>query len=69
MGVVFKVEFLKDGSIKLTVDGEVPVDIHDATEQAFDDLAVMLGGGVKREPLAAHQHTYGHGHSHGHVHH
>ena len=63
----FTVQFLKDGSIKLTIDGEVPQEIHEATEMALDDLARKLGGPVKREHSHGHHHHHGHGH--GHVHH
>ena len=57
-----RVRFLPDGSIKLTIDGEVPMEIHDATEESLDELADMLGGGSTRESHESHRHRHGHGH-------
>ena len=65
----FKVDFLPDGSVKITIDGDVPTEIHDATEAALTDLVQRLGGAAKREALHAHQHAHGIRHSHGHIHH
>jgi len=64
MSATMKVSFLKDGSIKLVIDGEVPAAIHDACEESLTDLATQLGGEVKRERLKESEHHHGH-HHHG----
>lgn len=59
-----RVRFLPDGSVKLAIEGEVDVEIHDAVEMDINNLALQLGGKVDRQG-----HEHGHGQHHHHQHH
>lgn len=57
MSTTMRVKFLPDGSVKLTVDGEVPTEIHDAVAADIDKLTLALGGPVRVE--GGHKHSVG----------
>ena len=65
---ILNLEFLPDGTIKVTTDA-VSAANHRNAEELLTLLDKLQGGEVKREKRkVGHTHTHSHGHDHDHVH-
>lgn len=63
-----RISVLKDGRIKVEVEGSISPALHTEADSLLDDLARYAGGSVETERGGhGHAHTHEHAHDHQHV--